>query len=98
VSHREAQCGVMQYGAMRCSVLQRLVVKCACAAVCCKCVASVLQVCCSVLQSVAVRYKCIALRCRGLQCVAERCSMLKYFANYYSLLQCVASVLQYGTV
>ena len=66
-----------------------------CVAICCKCVADVLQcgaVWCSVLQCVAVCCRmlpCVAVWCNALQCVAVCCSVLPCVAVCCSVLQCV---------
>ena len=81
---------MLQYVAVRCSVLQYV-------AECC----SVLQyvayvaVCCSVLsrvRQIADRYllQCVAVCCSMSQCVAACCSMLQHVAACCSVLQCVA--------
>ena len=65
-------------GAVTAQVYERLVSMSKCVAVCCKCVASVLQnvaVCCSVLQ-----------------CVAVSCNVLQEIAVCYSMLQCTSTL------
>ena len=65
--------------AVCCSVLQ-------CVAVCCKCIASVLQ-------QISLRNRC----CSVLQCVAVCCSVLQFVAVCCSVLQVCCSRCRYGT-